>query len=155
MPESSRAAQLDDIDELTRLVVEGRDSVADARGGELWLDRHAPRGEPRAHYTEAMISPDRLVQLALIDQVPCGFLNSVVDRSGRRTIAIVEEVYVTEPARGIGLGELLMDAALDWAEANDCVGIDGYALPGDRATKNFFETFGLVARGIVVHRPIG
>ena len=25
---------------------------------------------------------------------------------------------------------------------------------GDRATKNFFETFGLVARGIVVHRPL-
>ncbi|MEZ5207350.1 MAG: hypothetical protein R2690_10330 [Acidimicrobiales bacterium] len=26
------------------------------------------------------------------------------------------------------------------------------SLPGDRSTKNFFESFGLVARAIVVHR---
>jgi hypothetical protein len=28
------------------------------------------------------------------------------------------------------------------------------ALPGNRATKNFFETFGRTARAIVVHRTL-
>jgi hypothetical protein len=48
-----------------------------------------------------------------------------------------------------------MDAIVAWAEAAGCVGIDSLALPGNRETKNFFETFGLVARAIVVHRPLG
>ena len=32
--------------------------------------------------------------------------------------------------------------------------MDSLALPGDRATKNFFETHGLVARAITVHRRL-
>jgi hypothetical protein len=32
--------------------------------------------------------------------------------------------------------------------------MDSLALPGDRATKNFFESFGLKARAIVVHRSL-
>jgi hypothetical protein len=42
------------------------------------------------------------------------------------------------------------------AHASDAgaIGIDALALPGDRATKNFFETFGLKARAIVVHRSL-
>ena len=47
-----------------------------------------------------------------------------------------------------------MDAVLAWAGEQGCVGVDALALPGDRATKNFFETFGLVARAIVVHRDL-
>ena len=38
------------------------------------------------------------------------------------------------------------------AAAQGCFGVDSLALPGDRHTKNFFESFGLVARAIVVHR---
>ena len=34
------------------------------------------------------------------------------------------------------------------------VGIDSFALPGDRETKNFFETQGMVARLIHVYRPL-
>ena len=37
------------------------------------------------------------------------------------------------------------------ATAAGAIGVDALALPGDRATKNFFETFGLKARAIVVH----
>ena len=39
-----------------------------------------------------------------------------------------------------------------WAHEAGAVGIDALALPGDRATKNFFETAGLTARAILVHR---
>jgi hypothetical protein len=40
------------------------------------------------------------------------------------------------------------------AAAAGAVGIEATALPGDRATKNFFETHGLVARALTVHRRL-
>ena len=39
-------------------------------------------------------------------------------------------------------------------EPRAAAGIDGFALPGDRETKNFFERFGLTARAILVHRSL-
>ena len=41
-----------------------------------------------------------------------------------------------------------------WAKRWGCIGVDSLALPGDRDTKNFFETHGLVARAITVHRTL-
>ena len=58
-------------------------------------------------------------------------------------------------ARELGVGELLLEAAIGWAEAHGCRGIDAMALPGIRASKNLFERFGLKARRLVVHRPLG
>ena len=43
---------------------------------------------------------------------------------------------------------------LDWCRAAGCVGVDSLALPGNRHTKNFFETFGFKARALVVHRSL-
>jgi hypothetical protein len=48
----------------------------------------------------------------------------------------------------------MMQALVDWCTERGCMGVDSLALPGDRHTKNFFESFGLVARAIVVHRPL-
>ena len=48
----------------------------------------------------------------------------------------------------------MMDAVLTWCAERGSGGIDAIALPGDRATKNFFERFGLTARAIVVHRVL-
>jgi len=48
-----------------------------------------------------------------------------------------------------------MDLVLEWCDARGCRGVDSLALPGERATKNFFERYGLTARAIIVHRPLG
>ncbi len=42
-----------------------------------------------------------------------------------------------------------------WCEEHGCAGIDAVALPGNRATKNFFERYGLTARALLVHRRLG
>jgi hypothetical protein len=47
-----------------------------------------------------------------------------------------------------------MEALVAWCGIAGCFGVDSLALPGDRHTKNFFESFGLVARAIVVHRKL-
>jgi len=43
---------------------------------------------------------------------------------------------------------------VSWAEQAGCIGIDAFALPGDRAVKNLFERSGLVARAILVHKRL-
>ena len=48
----------------------------------------------------------------------------------------------------------MMELMVSAARQAGAEGIDSLALPGDRATKNFFERFGLTARAIVVHRSL-
>ena len=48
----------------------------------------------------------------------------------------------------------MIEKLLDWARQHKCEGVDSIALPGNRQTKNFFETHGLVARAITVHRRL-
>lgn len=69
-------------------------------------------------------------------------------------VAEVRALYVLKEARGVGVGESLMKTLLDWAARAGAEGVDSIALPGDRATKNFFEQFGVKARAILVHRSL-
>ena len=96
------------------------------------------------------------MQLGCIDGVPVGYaLARIVPLPSGERLGVVEELYVDAEARDVGVGEALMDDVVAFCRAAGCVGVDAVALPGDRATKNFFETFGLVARAIVVHRSLG
>jgi GNAT superfamily N-acetyltransferase len=70
-------------------------------------------------------------------------------------LGVIDDIYVDPGARAVGIGEALMNHMLDWCRSQGCFGVDSLALPGDRHTKNFFESFGLVARAIIVHRPLG
>lgn len=153
MNDESRPATEHDVAELTRLAAIGRDLIRDARGGAMWLARQAPKEPLDAVFADAIEADDAMVQVGCIDDVPLGFIHARVD-AGEPRVAVVEELFVLPDARGVALGEHMMNATVAWAADAGCVGVDGYALPGDRATKNFFETFGLVARGIVVHRAI-
>jgi ribosomal protein S18 acetylase RimI-like enzyme len=69
-------------------------------------------------------------------------------------IATISRVYVTAEARGLGLGEAMVDGALERAGAAGCRSVDALALPGDRETKNLFERVGLVSRLIVATRDL-
>ena len=63
-------------------------------------------------------------------------------------------LFVEPEARGVGVGEAMMDVVIGWGERVGCYGIDAPALPGARDAKAFFETMGLVTRALVMHRPI-
>ena len=88
--------------------------------------------------------------------VPAGYAVAHVEplRDGT-LLGVLTDVYVEAGVREVGVGEALMEEVVRWAEARGCRGLDALVLPGNRATKNFFERFGLVARAIVVHRPLG
>lgn len=94
--------------------------------------------------------------LGTIDGVPVGYaVAQRVELPGGAPLASLSNLFVLPEARGVGVGAALLDAVLAWATASGCVGIDSTALPGDRGTKNFFESYGMVARAISVHRRLG
>lgn len=153
--ERCRPAETDDIPRIAALARELRDELAAIRGGALWAAQDA-RPEPLEDSFAALLNqPDTNTVVGLIDHVIVGFgviefdTLSTGDRLGR-----VTELFVEPPARAIGVGESMTDALLEVAAERHCIGVDALALPGHRATKNFFEDQGFTARALTMHRPL-
>lgn len=66
------------------------------------------------------------------------------------TTGVVSVLFVEPAARRVGVGERLLSGALEVARNRSWASVDASALPGDRATKNFFEAAGLVTRRLTV-----
>lgn len=119
------------------------------RGGPIWA-LQVERGR-RSPFD--LRDPNELVLTGTIDDAVVGYGRvTVVPIEGGDELAVLTDIYVEEGARGVGVGEAVLDAAIGWARDRGCVGIDSLALPGMRASKNFFETAGMVARAIIVHK---
>ncbi|HSL59157.1 MAG TPA: GNAT family N-acetyltransferase, partial [Acidimicrobiales bacterium] len=103
----------------------------------------------------ALDDDQQLLVVGTIDEVVIGYAAVRIEtlRDDSR-LAVIDDLYTDPGCRGVGVGEAMMDLVVEWATEAGCTGIDALALPGNRATKNFFETFGLVARAIVVHRRL-
>lgn len=151
--EGARPATADDVPRLAQLWRQARDEVAAReRGGSLFAAREA-RAEPiEEALARDLASEDAVVVAGTVDEVVVGVATGAVEylRDGRR-LGVVHELYVEAEARGVGVGEAMMGLLLAWFGDRDCVGVDASALPGDRATKNFFEASGFSARLLVMH----
>ena len=122
------------------------------RGGAVFVAREA-RPEPvEDSLLSAVLAPDRTVVLGTIDDTVMGYATGRTEtlRDGS-TLGGIDNLFVEEDARAVGVGEAMMDALLDWFRARGCSGVDSMALPGARATKNFFEESGFTARLLVMH----
>lgn len=149
--ESARPATSEQAVEVVRLAARVRDEVVDQRGGPRWMEL-APRAEIDVASVQASIEdPQELVLVGSIDEVVVGYALARIDET---SVAVIDELYVEEPARSIGVAEALMDQILAWAGAAACRGVEGFALPGNREMKNLFERYGMVARAILVYRPL-
>lgn len=154
--ETARRAEADDLTEVVALAREGQAELRVNRGGAIWSLREARREPIDDDLVEALAGePGRSLVVGLIDDVIVGFgamhLEPLHDHD---VLAVVTDLYVVKEARGVGVGEAMMDHLIDQAREAGAVGIDSLALPGDRATKNFFERYGLTARAILVHRSL-
>ena len=150
--ESARPARHDDRAAIARLLTDARADLDERRGGALWGRREAPTPEATL---DAIDRPDHLLVVGTIDAVVVGYGLVEVETLGDATmLARLIDLYVDAEARGVGVGEQIIAVILAFAAERGCFGIDAVALPGDRATKNFFETHGLVARSIIVHRSL-
>jgi len=160
--ELSRRALADDLDALDLLAGDALDEQRGGRGGALLARRDSRPRPAGAWLADAIDDPTQLVLVGSIDlgpgmgEVPVGYAVGQIEvlRDGGR-LAVVDELYVDPEARGVAVGEVLMDDVIEWATEEGCFGIDAMALPGNRATKNFFERYGLTARAIIVHKALG
>ncbi len=137
-----RPALVGDEDELRRLAQLARDAAADGRGGRP-LVASLPSAARLVEDLDAFV-------VGTIGGHTMGYAVTVADgRFGR-----LPELFVEPPARSVGLGAALLDAAIARLTAAGCEWIDSQALPGDRSTKNFFEAHGMVTRLLVTHRKL-
>jgi GNAT superfamily N-acetyltransferase len=153
--ETARPATPEDIEVLAALARQAVDEMRPQRGGGVWARREA-RAEPFEEALAAAIADDgHLVLVGAIDESVVGYAVVHLEQlRDERPIAVIDDLYVLPEGRGVGLGEALMDDVIAWARENSCTGVDAFTLPGNRETKNFFETFGLTARAILVHRSL-
>ena len=146
-----RRATSGDVGPLRVLEAEARASLIEARGGTRWLQEHHLIGE---RWPTRMADDQVFVAVLDLDdgapELVVGYL--VLELS--LPIATVDQVYVIPDARELGFGDALLDVATAAAVEAGAHVIEGFALPGDRNTKNLYERAGITARLITVSRPL-
>jgi GNAT superfamily N-acetyltransferase len=152
--EGARAATPDDIPRLAELCRGALAELEPGRGGALFVAREA-RAEPIDDGLQDELDAGHNLLAGTIDDVIVGYAVGHVEslRTGA-SLGRITDLYVEEPARGVGVGEAMMDQLLAWFAERGCTGIDATALPGDRHTKNFFEASGFTARLLVMHHRV-
>jgi len=153
--EGCRPATDSDLPRLAELVLAAIDELRGGRGGEVWA-RHAARQPPVVDELDRQLrAQDHHVLVGTVDGLVMGYGVARTEQlPDGGLLGVVTDLYTEPGCRELGIGEVTMQALVDWCAAQGCFGVDSLALPGDRHTKNFFESFGLVARAIVVHRSL-
>jgi GNAT superfamily N-acetyltransferase len=153
--EASRPAGEHDIAQIVELAVALRAELSDMRGGAVWVERDAWPEPLTDAYRALLARDDAHVVVGTIDDVVVGFGAAVVEslRSGAHLGAITD-LYVDDQAREVGVGEAIIDSLIAFCADSGCIGIDAVALPGHRATKNFFEEHHFTARMLVMHHRL-
>lgn len=150
--EAARPATSSDLPQLAELATEALAELAPTRGGAVFVQREG-RATPVAEtLARDFDDPGAVVLAGTIDDAIVGYAvgRTEVLRDGS-LLGLVDDLYVVEGARGVAVGEVMMDELLAWFRARGCAGVDATALPGNRATKNFFERSGFTARLLVMH----
>jgi len=125
------------------------------RGGPVFVNREM-RPEPvEESLAAALDDPAQTVVVGSFGGALAGYGTGRVEilDDGRR-LGVIDDLFVEEGLRGVAVGEAVMGGLLEWFTEQRCAGVDAYALPGMRATKNFFEASGFTARLLVVHHRL-
>jgi ribosomal protein S18 acetylase RimI-like enzyme len=90
--------------------------------------------------------------VARVDGIPVGTLTLAVIRLLSGVRAIIEDVVVDDAARGHGVGEALVHAALDRARDIGARSVDLTSRPSREAANRLYERTGFVRRETNVYR---
>ncbi|MBI2170189.1 MAG: GNAT family N-acetyltransferase [Actinobacteria bacterium] len=154
--EGSRRAEVGDVPRIVELALALRDEIKPIRGGDLWAAHEALPEPLDRSYADYLARERTCVVVGTIDETVMGFgAGEVQELHDGSRLGVIIDLYVEPGAREIGVGEEMVNQLLDFFGAAGCVGVDAWALPGHRMTKNFFEDHAFVSRGIVVHRRLG
>lgn len=156
--EAVREAERSDADRCAALSSRAVQELNGSRGGSLLVRKETglvAKALMRPGGLRRLIEdPKRKVVLGTVDGHVVGLGVGRVDEVGEGSLGVVDVLYVESDARGIGVGAALLEALLSWFSAGGCLGVDAPVLPGDRASKSFFEGAGMKARLITMHRSL-
>jgi GNAT superfamily N-acetyltransferase len=153
--EGCRPARADDLPRLAELAAAAVEELRHGRGGAVWA-RHMARRPPFLDELAVQLrADDHEVLVGTVDGTIMGYGVARIERlADGGLLGVVTDLYTEPGCRELGIGESTMRHLVDWCATQGCFGVDSLALPGDRHTKNFFESFGLVARALIVHRSL-
>ena len=156
MEEACRPATAADVPRLAELNRAVIDELAPMRGGAVWKAREARQEPLEDELADLLEDPDVRTVVATIDDVVVGYAVARLEHlADGPVLGVIDDIFVEEGARQVGLGELMINDLMAWCEERKCIGMDAMALPGHRATKNFFEESGFTARQLVMHHRFG
>ncbi len=148
MTESARLAEAADVPIMRSIAEAVESSIEGSRGAAVFLGREA---SDEARRISVAVDEGRAVVGTYADAV-FGYAVFTTERlHDHSLLGRIESLLVLPDARGAGIGEAMMNLVVATLRDAGCASIDAYALPGDRETKNFFESFGLKARLLVVN----
>lgn len=149
----ARPATHDDIDVLVglyRALEEEQTALKD-----MWPLADGLAEPAEATLKDLLSDPESSLFLGTIDDFPFGFILARVEdllpQAEGLQVASVRLVFTDEEARGVGVGEAMINAVLESFRKRGFTRFDAHVLPGHRAAKNFFESAGFAARAIVMH----
>lgn len=152
--EQARLATADDLGAIGGIADAIAADLPDKRGGSLFLRRESG-GDARIRAQAQIDAADGFAVVGTYDDAVFGYAVVQIETlTDGGLLARVDDLAVDAEIRGSGIGEAMMNLVMDTAREHGCFGIDSRALPGDRHTKNFFESFGLKARMLVVHKSL-
>lgn len=131
-----RSATSADDQSIAELTVLARDAISSQRGGASLLATLPQRHDRRL--------------VAVVADAVVGVAALLVD--GDR--ATLSTLFVHPEMRGVGVGHSLLSEAIAQARALGTKHLDSVALPGDRETKNFFESHAMKSRLLIVHQEL-
>ncbi|MCP3988783.1 MAG: GNAT family N-acetyltransferase [Actinomycetia bacterium] len=150
--EGARLAVPTDVGSVSSIAERASIEFQQVRGGAMVLARELAGPPIDVQLLRAIDDGAALAVVGGYDEVVFGYGLATFDRlTEGRLIVVVSHLVVDAEARGVGIGGTMMSLILDEARAIGCTGIDSVALPGDRSTKSFFESFGLKTRLLTVH----
>jgi GNAT superfamily N-acetyltransferase len=151
--EAARVAGQDDLTRLAELVSLAVREAASRRGGpdlvRPWLD--TATDELVRSLAGYLAGEDRRLWAGTIDGAVVGVAAAEAAPGPAGRIPLL---FVEPGARGVGVGEAMLDAVATWLGERGCTAVDISALPGDRDTKQFLEGAGMVARLLVMSRSL-
>lgn len=152
MSEGARRAAPADLGDIDAILSAQVAETVEQRGGAMFL---VAEGAQLQAVSEALVDPDAVAVVGTYDDAVLGVATMrFLQRSDGQLVGRIERLVVDAEARKSGIGEAIMNELLAACADRKCSAIESTALPGDRHTKNFFESFGLKARLLTVTRAL-
>jgi predicted N-acetyltransferase YhbS len=149
--ESARFARSSDLDVITQIADLSFTEIEGTRGASVFTRKEV--ATPARELASATIEDAESVAIVgTYDDVVFGYvLATTSSLSDGEKLGTLNHLVVEPEIRKSGIGEAMMNMVFAELKAMGCSRVDSHALPGDRHTKNFFESFGLKARLLTVH----